>query len=158
MIRKILIGVEDSKYAEAAAKYGFSLAESLNAHIGLVNIIEPVATPSITNTGATEILGISMTGLSGADDVEFYKIQDQISENIIQSTLKKFSSKLEVTQFSKYGSTGEGIIECSNEFKADIIVIGTHHRSGLDRLFSSSIAEYVMHHSEIPVLIVPTKE
>jgi nucleotide-binding universal stress UspA family protein len=158
MIKKILIGVEDSKYAEAAAKYGFSLAKSLNAHVGLVNMIEPVAIPSITNTGASEILGMPMTGLSGADDVEFYKLQDQISENILQSISDKFSGKLEITHFSQYGSTRDGIIECSKEFKADIIVIGTHHRSGLDRLFSSSIAEYVMHHSEIPVLIVPTKE
>jgi len=73
-------------------------------------------------------------------------------------TAKKYAGKTQITQFNEYGSTGEGIISCSKEFKADLVIIGTHHRSGLDRLLMGSIAEYVVRHSEIPVLVVPSKE
>ena len=157
MIKKILIGVDDSKYAEAAAKYGFSLAESLNAHVGLVNIIEPTAISTPMN-GANEILGTPMYGLNVAEDDNIINAQTQVSENIIENITKKYAGKLQVSHYNEYGSTGEGILSCSREFKADIIVIGTHNRSGLDRLFSSNIAEYVVKHSVIPVLVVPTKE
>jgi len=156
MIKKILIGIDDSTYAEAAAKYGFKLAETLDAHVGLVHMTEPVSV-TMTNNGADEILGTSMQNLSGPDNLELLKVQDEIAENLITSTAKKYGGSLEITQFNEYGSTGEGIISCSHEFKADLIIIGTHRRTGLDRLLMGSIAEYVVRHSEIPVLVVPFK-
>jgi len=156
MIKKILIGIDDSKYAENAAKYGFKLAETLDAHVGLVNILEPMAIP-MAGGGADEILGTSIQGI-GTPDIDIIEAQTEISKNIIESTIKKYAGKTQVTQFNEYGTTGEGIISCSLEFKADIIVIGTHERTGLDRLFSGSVAEYVVRHSTIPVLVVPSKE
>ena len=157
MIKKILIGIDESTYAEAAAKYGFKLAETLDAHVGLVHMTEPVSV-TMANNGADEILGTSMQNLSGPDNLELLKVQDEIAENLITNTTKKYGGKLQVTQFNEYGSTGEGIINCSHEFKADLIIIGTHRRTGLDRLLMGSIAEYVVRHSEIPVLVVPSKE
>jgi nucleotide-binding universal stress UspA family protein len=154
MIKKILIGVDDSKYAENAAKYGFKLAETYNAHVGLVNILEPIAIP-ISGSGTDEILGTNLQSL-GATDIDVLQAQTKISENIIEGTAKKFGGKLKVTHFNQYGSTGEGIIECSKEFKADLIVVGTHERTGLDRFFSGSVAEYVVRHSQVPVLVVPS--
>jgi nucleotide-binding universal stress UspA family protein len=65
---------------------------------------------------------------------------------------------MEVTHFNEFGSTGDGILNCSKEFKADLIVIGTHSRKGLDRLLSGSVSEHVVRHSEVPVLVVPMKE
>ena len=156
MITKILIGIDDSKYAQNAAKYGFELAETLDAHVGLVNILEPLAIP-MAGSGADEILGTSIQGV-GAPDIDIIEAQNDISKNIIESTIKKHAGKTQVTQFNEYGTTGEGIISCSLEFKADIIVVGTHERTGLDRLFSGSVAEYVVRHSTIPVLVVPSRE
>ena len=156
MIKKILIGIDDSKYAENAAKYGFKLAETLAAHVGLVNILEPMAIP-MAGGGADEILGTSIQGV-GTPNVDIIEVETRMSENIIESTIKKYAGKTQVTHFNEYGSTGEGIISCSLEFKADIIIVGTHERTGLDRLFSGSVAEYIVRHSTIPVLVVPMKE
>lgn len=156
MIKKILIGIDDSAFAEHAAKYGFSLAQKLDAHVGLVHIVEPMALP-MSGNGADEILGTSMQGI-GVDNVDLLNAQTEISESIIERTAKKYGGKLHVTHFNEYGSTADGIIACGQEFKADLIVIGTHHRSGLDRLLMGSIAEDVVRHSEIPVLVVPSKE
>lgn len=157
MIKKILIGIDDSIYAEAAAKYGFKLAETLDAHVGLVHMTEPVPL-AVTNNGADEILGSPVQSFDNTGNIDLLKVQDELAENLITSTAKKYGGKLQVTQFNEYGSTGEGIIDCSHEFKADLIVIGTHRRTGLDRLLMGSIAEYVVRHSEIPVLVVPSKE
>jgi nucleotide-binding universal stress UspA family protein len=39
-----------------------------------------------------------------------------------------------------------------------MIVIGTHSRTGIDRLLMGSVAEHVIRHSEVPVLVVPMVE
>lgn len=157
MIKKILIGIDDSTYADHAAKYGFNLAEKLDARIGLVHITEPLAIPLNMTTGANEILGTPMQSISMAD-TDLLTTQQQMGENILENIIKKYAGKQEVTQFNEYGSTGQGIIDCSKEFHADMIILGTHNRTGFDRLLNGSIAEFVVRHSHIPVLVVPSKE
>jgi nucleotide-binding universal stress UspA family protein len=65
---------------------------------------------------------------------------------------------LKVTYFTEYGLTADSILKCGSEFNADLIVVGTHSRTGLDRFFMGSVAEHVVRHSHVPVLVVPLKE
>ena len=153
MISKILIGVDDSKYAENAAAYGFDIARKFNAAVGLVNIIEPVIIPQMTQ-GADSLVGSSLTD-PGAEEMEIMYIQKGHADDIVNNTIKKFAQELQVTHFAGYGSTAEGIINCAKEYGADLIVIGTHNRSGLDRLLMGSVAEHVIRHATVPVLVVP---
>lgn len=150
-LNKILIGIDDSKYAEFAAAYGFDLAKTFNAHVGLVHIVEPAVTPVSTND--------SITGLpfpdSGIEEVELMQLQEDMADNIINRTIKKYAGDLQVTHFNDFGSTADGILNCSKQFEADLIVLGTHSRSGIDRLLMGSVAESVVRNSEIPVLVVP---
>lgn len=150
-ISRILIGIDDSKFAENAAAYGFSLAKKFDAHVGLVHIVEPMVSPITTND--------SITGMpfadAGINEVEMLNLQENIGESLVNRTIQKFAGDLQVTHFSEYGSTADGILHCSKEFKADLIVIGTHSRSGIDRLLMGSVAESVVRHAEVPVLVVP---
>lgn len=52
------------------------------------------------------------------------------------------------------GSVAETILEIADDAKADLIVMGTHGRTGLAHLFIGSMAEKVLRHSPIPVLTV----
>ncbi|MFI5160026.1 MAG: universal stress protein [Sphingobacteriales bacterium] len=153
-IQKILIAVDDSKISENAASYGFELAHCYKAHVGLVNIVEPIA---YTPTESDGIIGMPFIP-NTADDAELIRVQSASSENIIQRTIKTFAKGLLVTQFTDYGSTAEGILSCSKEFGADLIVLGTHSRTGIDRLLMGSIAEDVVRHAEVPVMVVPLRE
>jgi nucleotide-binding universal stress UspA family protein len=152
-IKKILIGIDDSKYAEHAAEYGFEIARKFKAAVGVVNIVEPAVLPQMM-AGADPIMGM-ISHVTGPEEMELLDIQKNQSENIVEQTIKKFGSDIQVTHFTEYGSTADGIISCSKEFKADMIIIGTHSRSGIDRLLMGSVAEHVVRHSEIPVLVVP---
>jgi nucleotide-binding universal stress UspA family protein len=93
--------------------------------------------------------------VSTPEEMEILDIQKNQAENIADRTIKKFASDLEVTHFTEYGPTADGIIACSKEFNADLIVIGTHKRSALERLIAGSVAEHVVRHAEVPVLVVP---
>jgi nucleotide-binding universal stress UspA family protein len=154
-IKKILIGIDDSKFAEHATEYGFDIARKFNAAVGLVNIVEPAMLPQMSSS-SDPILGMPMQG-TGIEEMELMDIQKNQSESIVDKFIKKFAGDLQVTHFTEFGSTADGIISCSKEFGADLIVIGTHNRSGIDRLLLGSVAEHVVRHSEIPVLVVPFK-
>ncbi|HEY2580275.1 MAG TPA: universal stress protein [Mucilaginibacter sp.] len=156
VIKKILIGIDDGKHAEHAAEYGFDIARKFNAAVGLVNIIEPVVIPQ-SSAGIDPIMGMPMQGI-GVEEMELLDIQKSQSENITDAIIKKFAGDMEVTHFSEFGSTGDGILNCSKEFNADLVVLGTHSRTGFDRFLMGSVAEHVVRHSEVPVLVVPMKE
>jgi nucleotide-binding universal stress UspA family protein len=153
-IKKVLIAIDYGKHAEHAAEYGFDIARKFSAEVGLVNVVEPVLLPS-TNT--TDPLLGTPTESVGADELEIMDIQTTQSENIVDETIKKFAADMQVTHFTEYGSTADSIISCAKEFNADLIVVGTHSRTGLERLLMGSVAEHVVRHSPVPVLVVPMK-
>lgn len=145
------LGIDDSKYAEHAAAYGFDIAHKFNAAVGLVNIVEPAMMPQVTS-GADPFLGVPNTGV---EEMELLDIQKNQADNTVDRFIKQFGGDMQVSHFTDYGSTSDGIIQCSKEFEADLIVLGTHSRSGLDRILMGSVAEDVVRHSEVPVLVVP---
>jgi len=150
-VRKVLIGIDNSTFAEHAAEYGFDIAKTYGAKVGLVHIVEPVIMPATTNA---DMIGIPVMDV-GMNDAELIKIQNEASETLIEKTIKKFAHGLDVTHFNEFGGKADGILSCAKEFNADLIVIGTHSRTGLDRLLMGSTAEHVVRHSPIPVLVVP---
>jgi nucleotide-binding universal stress UspA family protein len=152
-ITKVLIGIDDSKYAEHAAAYGFDIAQKFNAAVGLVNIVEPMIMPE-TSGGIDPLMGSALNSAT-MQDMEILDIQKNQSESIVDRTIKQYAGEMQVTHFTEYGSTAQGILDCSIEFGADLIVIGTHERSGLDRLLMGSVAEHVVRHAQVPVLVVP---
>jgi len=155
IITKILIAIDDSAVAEHAAAYGFDIARKFNAAVGLVNIVEPAIMPQVT-TNVDPIMGFPVEG-SGFEEMELLDIQKNQSENVVNQTIQKLAGDLQVTHFNQFGSTADGIITCSKDFNADLIVLGTHGRTGIDRFLMGSIAEHVVRHSEVPVLVVPFK-
>ena len=56
------------------------------------------------------------------------------------------------------GDFGETILKTAKELNVDIIVMGTHSRRGLEKILMGSVAENVLHHSLIPLFIIPTKD
>lgn len=154
-ITKVLIAIDDSKLSEHAAEYGFDIARKFNAEVGLVNVIEPMLTTPMM-AGGDPMLGSPVLD-SGMEEMELLDIQKDRSETIVDSTIKKLAGDLSVTHFNEFGNSADAIIGCSKEFGADLIVLGTHGRTGLDRLLMGSVAEHVVRHAEVPVLVVPAK-
>jgi nucleotide-binding universal stress UspA family protein len=151
--QRILIGIDESKYAENAAEYGFELAHIFKAQVALVHITEPIMIQPVNDPG---MLG-SMIPTLDVNEPELLNIQEEYSVNLIDRTIKKYAGDLQVTQFNEFGSTADAIIDCIGKFNADLVVLGTHSRSGLDRFFIGSIAEDVVRHSPVAVLVVPLK-
>ena len=56
------------------------------------------------------------------------------------------------------GDAGESIVEASESEAADLIVVGTHERGTVGRLFLGSVSDHVVRHARCPVMVVrPTR-
>ena len=151
--KKILIGIDDSHQSEKAATYGFALATLLNAEVGLVEVVEPIIIPPTTNS----IVGNDIDLLS-MPPIEVMNAQESSAKTVMQRFVAQYGAEHNVMQFLENGDAATVIVETAAKFQADLIVVGSHARTGFSRFFTGSVAEDISRHAEIPVLIVPLKE
>jgi nucleotide-binding universal stress UspA family protein len=69
--------------------------------------------------------------------------------------LQQTSSPLE---FIHVGKPASEIVRTAKEWPADVIVIGSHRRHGIQRALLGSVAEEVMRHAPCPVLVIRARE
>ena len=139
--RKILIAVDDGPTAETVALNGLQLAQQLNAEIALISVVD------------TEFL-MTDGGLTPREMADIIKIDFKKSQKII---MYKVFKDIQVSAFVEEGKPFEMILKVAGEWQADLIVVGTHGRTGLAHLLMGSVAESVIRHSTKPIFIVPTK-
>jgi nucleotide-binding universal stress UspA family protein len=54
------------------------------------------------------------------------------------------------------GDAGHAIVRAADDLRADLVVMSTHGRGGVDRILHGSVADHVLQHVSIPILTVPT--
>jgi len=146
--QRILIAIDDSPYSEKAAQYGFHLAHIMNSNVALLNVMDP---PSSTYSG-DPLLGQQPLVMP-----EIINMQEEASKSILERYGSIWKSDKELITFSKVGNPRVEILATADEWKADLIILGTHGRTGFDHFISGSVAEGVARRSACPVLIVPNK-
>ena len=138
---RVLIAVDNSPYSAEAAHSGFQLAQRVNAEVALVYVIEII---------------INIGDPSEPDmPVDMIKLNEEDSAKTLQMLTEKFSNNIKTEHLTPQGIPKNEILLAADEWKADIIVIGTHGRTGLGHLILGSTSEYVVRHSKVPVMVVP---
>ena len=141
-MKKILIATDDGPNAEKVASAGMRLAQQLSAEVALVSVVD---TQFLMTEGA-----VSPRELVDSMKEDFRKSQELMEEKIFRG--------ISLLKFIEEGSPHEMIIKVAGEWNADLIVIGTHGRTGLSHLLMGSVAEKVIRHSSRPLYVIPTKE
>ncbi|KAJ1736719.1 hypothetical protein LPJ72_001134 [Coemansia sp. Benny D160-2] len=90
---------------------------------------------------------------------ETSQIDEEAKENC-RKILSPYAERLQrdgfvVKGICLIGNPKEVLVASSNIKKPTMIIMGTHGRGSVKRYLMGSVAEYVLHHSTIPVLIVP---
>lgn len=144
--KKILIAVDNSSCSEKAAKAGYEMAVKFNAEIALLNIIEP--TPAAVNPDYT-LAPVFM---------EMYDNSEENSHVLLKEIESKYGDEINTTYLSTIDTASHGIVQQAEEWGAELIVIGTHGRTGFYHFLMGSVAEHVARKAACPVLIVPNKD
>ncbi len=74
-----------------------------------------------------------------------------------QLLIEKVFKNYKVWSFVEEGKPDEAILKVAEEWEADLIVLGTHGRTGLAHILMGSVAEKVTRHSTKPLFIIPTR-
>jgi nucleotide-binding universal stress UspA family protein len=135
-IRSILHPTDFSLYSENAFQLALSLARDYGARLAVVHVAPPP-------------LAVYGDGLYAPLPVHF---DEGLREKLNEVAAKAGEVPLEKKLYE--GDPATEILHAAREFKSDLIVLGTHGRTGLGRLLMGSVAEQVVRKAPCPVLTV----
>ena len=124
-IETILLASDASPASEAAEGQAIELAARLGGRLVVISVV------------------------GGAPSVRAAR---QLSvESIVQ---RARAAGAEATGLCWEGDAGETIVEAAEAESADLIVVGTHERGAVGRLFLGSVSDHVVRHARCPVMVV----
>lgn len=151
--KKILIALDFDPTAQKVAEIGYNLAKAVEAHPVLLHVTNDATNYSYLNysplMGFEGYNGLDTTQADAADELK------NMSQDYLDKSKRHLNDE-NIQTVVKNGDSGKAIVDTAKELKAEIIVMGTHSRRGLEKILMGSVAEYVLHHTSIPVLIIPT--
>ena len=153
-MKKVLIALDYNPSAQKVAEAGYALAKAMNAQTILLHVTSDATYYSSLNY--SPIMGFGGFSNSYAVETDTLKEIEKAAQIFLDKSKEHLGDdKIEIVV--KDGDFAETILSTAKELNADIIVMGTHSRRGLDKILMGSVAEKVLHHSLIPLFIIPTK-
>lgn len=140
--KKILCPVDFSQPSERAAAYAVDLAKATGGSVELLHVFQ------LPLVAAPETFSFP----------ELVQTMSREADEGVAEMLKRHQGKgVTVTSVTTQGIPAAEIVRMAKEQNVDLVVIGTHGRTGLAHLLLGSVAERVMRTSPVPVLAVPHK-
>jgi nucleotide-binding universal stress UspA family protein len=144
--KSIVVATDGSKYSAAAASEAIGIAQRNNAKLTVLAVIPAdIAMPT---------------------DIDFAALQhEKLADQDMQAAEKNAKAVKDAAQkagvdakaFVMSGKPADAIVEIAKDKSADLVVVGSHGRTGLDRLLMGSVAERVIVLSSCAVLVVKGK-
>ncbi len=142
-LKRILVPTDFSAFSQHAIRYGCEFARRFSAELHLANVVEDIY-PLIPESG------ISLPPVSQYL-ADLQKSAEQAFQNFPN---REWVEGLDVKRIVLTGTPFLEIIRYAREHDIDMIVIGTHGRTGLVHVLMGSVAEKVVRKSHCPVLTV----
>jgi len=133
MYSDILVPTDGSRGVKAALEHGTEIASQWNATLHALYVVDT----RVARSGPL-LERLREEGRGAVRDVE------------VAGTQAGLTVVTEIVE----GNPHEGILEYASEHDVDMIVMGTHGRTGVDRVVMGSVAERVVRRSPVPVLTV----
>lgn len=143
MFKKILVPTDGSDLAQNAARTAVELAKSQGAQILGVFVIDPFPYIGIGDASAAGLQAYMS---------EAHAAAGQALERL--AALCKDQGVVCAGDTIERNVVYEGIIETADAEKCDLIVMGSHGRQGVKALILGSVAQKVLTHANVPVMIV----
>ncbi|MHC1710552.1 MAG: universal stress protein [Solidesulfovibrio sp.] len=138
-IKTILCALDFSEVSPKVAEYAKTLAEACGAKI-VALYVAPSLTQYVEFHVQASYIDDFVTGIvSGASDT-------------MDSFLKEYFKGVTAEGRVVSGYAAEEIVNAADEVHADLIVLGTHGRKGIDKILFGSVAEKVIKTAKVPVL------
>jgi nucleotide-binding universal stress UspA family protein len=155
MFKKILVCLDGSKLAEEILPYAVEQARRFESELVLFRAYSESPT-----------ISLAMPGMPGVP-IDTKRLEKQLleDEREVEAYLKSCAEKLQaqnplkISYTGVLGSAGPSIVDYCAGQGIEMIAIATHGRSGPGKVVLGSVADYVIRHSGLPILLVrPSQE
>lgn len=143
---KVLVPIEGSKYSQAALESVINRRWPDNTEIKLVNVIRPVEM----------LIPLPDSQHSKVQQHEDIKSTRQLLQEISRDIAPRLPN-CTIDSIVLVGHIQESIVQQAREWPADLIVVGSHGRKGIDLVLLGSVSRAVLDHAPCPVLTVRSK-
>lgn len=142
MFKKILVPVDGSSTSQAAVSKATELAKAFGSTVTVIYVIDPYP---FTGVGTDFAYG----------QAEYLSAATAEANTAVHAAKESFAAAgVSVdTSIIEAHTAWRGIVEAGESLQADLIVMGSHGRSGLEKLVLGSVAQAVLSHTKLPVLI-----
>jgi nucleotide-binding universal stress UspA family protein len=141
MFSRILVPLDGTPFAEAALRHAVELARENGSEIILVNAAEDslAAVPEAgVNVPSREVYARAIRGMMYLQDVAG-RLRREVGN--VHCDVEE-------------GDPASAILTCARRENVDLIVMGTHRRTGLSKIWKGSVAETVAVGTNRPVILV----
>lgn len=141
-ISRILVPLDFSVHSDRALAYATMLAQRLEASLRLLNVVEPLNAAALAGEG-------------------YLITVPELTDSMVKEARRRMADYRDIAPPGlvietdvAVGPAATTIAETAREQQCDLIVMGTHGRTGLAHLFMGSVAERVTRLAPCPVLTV----
>ncbi len=143
-VKRILCPVDFSETSDLALLYAISLARAFGAELEVLHVVAPPVTSLPGEHFLGDFVQVDMEALATA-------CRERVDRLLAEAPC---AGKLQVTPTVVCGIPYLEILRIAGEKAADLLVMGTHGRSGIEHLLIGSVAERVVRKAPCPVLTV----
>ena len=150
-LRRILVPLDNESVHDAVLPTARALAKACGAQLDLLCVIPTRGTDSGEHAAAGTLL--PMTAAAYLD------IAEEIAQEHFQAHLDEFEKAgIPATAEIARGDPAPVIAKTAERLDADLILFGTHGKSGFEAFWNRSVTAAVAHRTKIPLLLIPLPE
>lgn len=146
--KKVLFCTDFSENSDYAFEFAYGIAKRDEGLLYILHVIPHNPNQEIIRGYVSEdILRNIQKGL-----------EQELDDNYEEHYTKKIENAVKFEVATKSGREDEEILKFAKEEKVDLIVMGTHGKTGIEHVFFGSVAEKVLRHSSFPIFVIPCKK
>jgi nucleotide-binding universal stress UspA family protein len=142
---KILLAVDDSQFSEAATQAVIAQHQSRETEVKVLHVLD-----------RPHFVDVAFPMPSSYEEIFRQESQKQAEALVAKTAEQLRANGLEVTTAVEQGDPKSRIVDNAVQWQADLVVLGSHGRKGLNRFLIGSVAEAVARHAPCSVQIVRT--
>ncbi|KTD09119.1 universal stress protein [Legionella gratiana] len=141
MYKQIMVAVDGSKTSSLALKEAIQLAKNQNSKLCVVHIIDTLYEGDVDREAFVELIKKQGQEVLKSIKKKLNRVKIEFEMKLVELTPSK-------------SQIAEKLVDEATGWSADLIIIGTHGRRGIQHILTGSVAEEIIRISKIPVLLV----
>ena len=148
--KNLLLALDGEEEHDRSLDVAAELARQLKSDLRLVRIVPTYSTLA----GETAALGTMLP----ATTVAYLDVMEEEAADYLQQLLNKMCGQgINCEAEVQRGEPAQEVVKSANRSNADMIILGTHGKSGLNAFWSGSVAPKILARTKIPVLLYPVR-